>query len=61
MKKMTLILLALIMSGCSVKYIADPADELTSYAREICVIERTDVREEFLAAYKKYLLKKGLV
>jgi hypothetical protein len=37
---------------------ADPADELASYSREVCVIENTDVREEFLAAYKKVLNEK---
>lgn len=59
MRKLIIICLMLSASGCSVTYTADPANELTTYTREICVIEKPDVRDEFLQAYKKILSEKG--
>lgn len=49
----------LFLSGCSVTYYAEPADELTTYYQEMCVIEQPKVRKEFLEAYKRLLTNRG--
>jgi hypothetical protein len=59
MKYLLLMFSVLSTVGCTVTYMADPADELDSYSREICIIDNNQIKDELLTAYQKVLLEKG--
>lgn len=62
MKKLLIVgflLFNMLILGCSVKYAANPVKSLDMSSKEICIIEDTSVRAEFLSEYRSALEKKG--
>ena len=61
MKRFRILILSILLfiGGCSVKYTVEPVGGVKEFGREICVIEDTKVRDEFLIAYKSSLEDRG--
>lgn len=60
-RRQILALILILIAGCSVTYTVDPANEIAEYRGEVCVVEKSNVRPEFLRAYKGLLETKGFV
>lgn len=61
--KRLLVLIACLFSsflaGCTVMHIVNPVTIKEIDSKEMCIIANTEVREEFLVAYKAALVNKG--
>ncbi len=57
MRRLAVLPLLLLITGCAITQTVDPVDGPTN--REICLIRNPDVRENFFTAYRDALAAKG--